>query len=386
MQRRTAMTWGGVGAGIAGLGLALVFCSSVSCSGSLTEYEPYPSYPARIDPIVTANPTSHPTAPAPAGKLDDWLKQRTELGGKVFEVQSLQATDRAAISEVLVQLFGTPSAPIVDSTDLAVSLLKLEPTELADGSKLFRRHCANCHGLMADGRGPAGLFVYPHPRDVRLGKMKFVSSLDGNATPTRSNLEQIIRAGVPGTSMPPFHLANDTMISKLTTATIHLSIRGEVETKLLISALMDEPPENWLVEGRRLLTQSLSRWANAETNTLKIPDETDRNDDSIRRGYALFISEKAGCLSCHEDFGRKDAYRYDAWGTAARVANLTEREFRGGKLANDLFCRIRLGIVTVGMPAQPNMTDAEVWDLVHFVSVLKTPVQLPSDVRAKIYP
>ena len=62
------------------------------------------------------------------------------------------------------------------------------------------------------------------------------------------------------------------------------------------------------------------------------------------------MSAKTGCLSCHEDYGRKDTYRYDAWGTASRVANLTEREFRGGTQPEDLFRRLRVGIVTVGMP------------------------------------
>lgn len=369
--------------------LVVLLLTTISCSPtSFVEYEPYPVFPPRVDPLVVANPTSHPTAPAPAGKLDEWLLGLNAIGGKVYDTTAIDAKNRSEIDAVLEKLFGSPSQPRVDSDDPAVVALKLTDADLVDAGRLYRRHCANCHGVTADGRGPAGLFVYPHPRDVRLGKMKFVSSTTGTNVPTRADLTKVIKAGVPGTSMPPFALADEATIDKLTSATIHLSLRGEVESKLLLNLVGDGdgPPADWEVEARRLLAASLAKWAAAEREVIAVPTETPDDEASIRRGQALFVSARAGCVSCHEDYGRKDAYRFDTWGTAARVANLTEREFRGGREPADLFKRIRLGIPTVGMPAQPAMTDGEVWDLVHFVRAVGTPAKLPADVRRLIYP
>jgi mono/diheme cytochrome c family protein len=380
-MRRATIIRGGAKAGLTGLGLALLVCSTVSCGGtSLVEYEPYPVYPPRPDPIVLANPPSHPVAPAEAGKLDEWLGGHNARGGRVIDPRVIDETKRAAVTAAVDSLFGTPVSPTVASDSPAVAALGLTPVELAEGSQLYRRHCANCHGITGDGRGPAGLFVYPHPRDVRAGTMKYVSAEGGTAT--RDDLAKIIRDGVPGTSMPPFRLADDRTVDRLVTATIHLSLRGEVELKLLKQMAEDEP-DDVSSEAKRLLDRALTRWASATAVTA--PPEPPAGDDAIRRGHALFVSAKAGCVSCHDDFGRKDAYRYDAWGTAARVANLTEREMRGGATAEDVFRRVRLGISAVGMPAQPTLTDREVWDLAEFVRALPTPAKLPADVRAVIY-
>jgi hypothetical protein len=77
---------------------------------------------------------------------------------------------------------------------------------------------------------------------------------------------------------------------------------------------------------------------------------------------------------------------YDVWGTAARVADLTQGEFRGGSTPADLFRRVRLGVPAAGMPAATGLSDAETWDLVQFVRAAGKAATLPDDVRAKIYP
>ncbi|MBX9580545.1 MAG: cytochrome c, partial [Gemmataceae bacterium] len=78
--------------------------------------------------------------------------------------------------------------------------------------------------------------------------------------------------------------------------------------------------------------------------------------------------------------------RYDAWGSPVRVRNLTEVGFKGGDRLEDLYHRIRGGIRPVGMPAHPTLTDSQVWDVARFVRALPYPVDLPDDVRAKVYP
>ena len=94
------------------------------------------------------------------------------------------------------------------------------------------------------------------------------------------------------------------------------------------------------------------------------------------------------CITCHAEFGRKPALRYDVWGTVARPANLvaTEPVYKGGARAEDFFARIRGGIAPVGMPAHPELTERQVWDLVRFVKSAPNPHELPPDVRKAVYP
>src|ERR671935_235750 len=46
---------------------------------------------------------------------------------------------------------------------------------LAHGSRVYRVHCLQCHGVTGDGRGPTAAWVNPHPRDYRQGIFKFQS-------------------------------------------------------------------------------------------------------------------------------------------------------------------------------------------------------------------
>jgi mono/diheme cytochrome c family protein len=378
MSRRTIFVVGFAATSAAAL---ILLASPISCSpSSLVEYEPYPVYPLRTDPVVVANPPTDPTGPAPPGELDAWVRQHTARGGKLADPNHLTDQQKTSLASTLDRLFGTPIQPIVYSpkaNDLGLS----NADELAEASKLYRRHCSNCHGLTGDGRAPAGLFVYPHPRDFRLGLTKFGGTADG--TPTRNELFRIIKSGIAGTSMPPFQLLDDRTVQLLVGSTIHLSLRGEVEAKLIAGLLGDDPPDDLNTEANRLLDRAIDRWWNAkeiDPPTAVPPLDADR----IRRGEQLFTSAKTGCSSCHVDYGRQDRYRFDAWGTAAKVANLADRELRGGSDPAVVHRRIRLGIPAVGMPALPTLTDDEIWDLTAFVLALPKPMMQPEDVRAKV--
>src|SRR5207253_4127195 len=92
------------------------------------------------------------------------------------------------------------------------------------------------------------------------------------------------------------------------------------------------------------------------------------------------------CISCHGDFGRKPVLRFDVWGTVAKPADFTQTIFRGGSRPEDVYARIRNGIKAVGMPAHPQMSERDVWDLVRFVRAVAYQEQLPPEVRAAIYP
>lgn len=62
------------------------------------------------------------------------------------------------------------------------------------GEKLFQNNCSFCHGADGTGKNWIGQFLEPHPRNLR--DPVFMSGM------TRQRLEQVIRDGLPNTSMP----------------------------------------------------------------------------------------------------------------------------------------------------------------------------------------
>ena len=69
------------------------------------------------------------------------------------------------------------------------------------GKKLYLTNCSQCHGEKGDGEGYATPHLYPQPRNFTTGKFKVRTSPSG-ALPTHQDLVNIIRRGMPYTSMP----------------------------------------------------------------------------------------------------------------------------------------------------------------------------------------
>jgi cytochrome c oxidase cbb3-type subunit 3 len=81
------------------------------------------------------------------------------------------------------------------------ALADLTDQELA-GEALFQGNCAFCHAADGTGRNWIGTFLQPPPRDLT------DPAFMGNMTTTR--LRQVIREGLPGTSMPAWQHVLDT--------------------------------------------------------------------------------------------------------------------------------------------------------------------------------
>src|SRR4029079_13392668 len=127
--------------------------------------------------------------------------------------------------------FGTPAAPrIALSSDTAISAaaerLGLTPDSLAGGGKLFRQQCLQCHNINGDGRGTAGLWVMPYPRDYRRGIFKFVTTGE-MGKPRRADLLRTIKDGLKSTAMPSFGLLSEEQRGLLAKYVTFLSIRGQ---------------------------------------------------------------------------------------------------------------------------------------------------------------
>ena len=82
------------------------------------------------------------------------------------------------------------------------------------GKKLYLQNCSQCHGDKGDGEGYAATHLRPRPRNFTTGKFKVRTTPNG-ALPTHQDLVNIIRRGMPYTSMPAWPNLADQEVSDL---------------------------------------------------------------------------------------------------------------------------------------------------------------------------
>ena len=364
-----------------------------ACSPTHDGYDRSLRYPLRKDLIVLQAPPTIPLAPAPPGQLDESILQFRNLGGKTANPADLSDIVRQELQHYLDALFGSPASPAIsiDPDTEPIASVDFHPEQLARGSRLYRRHCVQCHGLSGDGRGPTGPWLYPYPRDFRLGVFKSSTHAETQGKPSISALKQILRQGIPGSSMPIFDQLPDADLDALISYVIHLSLRGETEYRVLKASLAADSEFNFddiPGECRDAVRVAWRQWQRAQTLEVKeTADFPDSDPAMVLRGYQLFSAEVgAGCLKCHEDFGRADRYHYDVWGGVNRVRDLTRGEYRWGRQPELIAQHIRHGIAGSGMPGHPTLNEEQVRQLVAFVLTLPAPSRLPLELRQTIYP
>jgi mono/diheme cytochrome c family protein len=358
--------------------VAVYYADSATQSGG---YDPALRYPARADVILLQPPPETPTDATPVGNLAVTLAGYARVpGARVAQPETLDRPTREALAAELVALFGTPAAPRVpDGSPLGD--IAMTPEALATGARAYRRQCNQCHGLDGGGQGNAGEWMHPFPRDFRRGLFK-VATHGGKPRP--DELRRVLREGVPGTRMQAYDLVPDAELNDLIGYVIHLSQRGETELRAVVELTADEAdPADAAGLARDLAEAVATDWhAAANAPPLK-PVTLPAGDDVLRHGQALFAQN---CLACHAGYGREESFRYDAWGVAVRVTDLTKGEWKWGKSPELAVARVRNGIPAANMPANPNLTDAETRDLAAFLLAMSRPDLLPEDVREAVYP
>src|SRR5438045_2577062 len=139
--------------------LVLALAAAAGCEATVNSYPEHLTFPPRADRLVDRLPAEAPQDPGPPQDLDQFLARLDGLGGRTLDPAALPAEQRSQIQQTLTELFGTPAGPVVAAVGDArppADRLGLSPERLAEGSRLFRRHCQQCHGLAGDGRGPTG--------------------------------------------------------------------------------------------------------------------------------------------------------------------------------------------------------------------------------------
>lgn len=245
--------------------------------------------------------------------------------------------NQQVIANVMDAMFGTPDEPFaMPETGLNQRLLKMAAGPVwsdEGGSKhgLYRRHCAHCHGISGDGRGPTAAILNPYPRDYRPGIFKFKGTYPA-AEPTTEDLKRVVHDGVPGTAMPSFAILPPDEQESLVEYVKYLSIRGQTE-KALIDYIGEnlnpgdkfDPATN--ADVRKLIVEEMLKpvveaWQTAKDQVI-VPEDAaipaDRTPaqivESAAKGRDLFYGSKANCVKCHGPTALGDGQQddYDDW-------------------------------------------------------------------------
>ncbi len=75
------------------------------------------------------------------------------------------------------------------------------PEAIARGAAVYQAHCVACHGVNADGKGPAAVAFTPGPRDFTDPSAKWTIGREPE------QIHQAVSKGVPGTGMAGFAAA-----------------------------------------------------------------------------------------------------------------------------------------------------------------------------------
>ena len=189
------------------------------------------------------------------------------------------------------------------------------------GKALYLRYCSQCHGEKGDGEGYAASRLRPRPRNFISGKFKIRTTPNG-ALPTHQDLVNIIRRGMPYTSMPAWPDLSDQQVSDLAD----------------------------------FITTFSPEFANPENapTPVPLPGPPASTKESVELGKKLYVD--TGCVKCHGTVGRGDGPSAptlkDDWGHPIRPADLAQSwTFRGGSTREDIFRTMSTGLNGTPMPS-----------------------------------
>jgi mono/diheme cytochrome c family protein len=206
------------------------------------------------------------------------------------------------------------------------------------GKTLYLKYCAQCHGENGDGDGYATPHLSPRPRDFTTGRFK-VRTTPSGALPTHQDLVNIIRRGMPYTSMPGWPTLSDQEVSDLAYF---------LKTFSPDFAVAENIPE-----------------------PIPLPSAPAATNESIELGKKLY--EENGCLKCHGALGRGDgpsaSTLVDDLGYPIRAADLSQSwTFRGGASREDIFKTMSTGFNGTPMPSfQDALPPEQRWAITDFI-------------------
>jgi mono/diheme cytochrome c family protein len=209
------------------------------------------------------------------------------------------------------------------------------------GKKTYVKYCSQCHGENGDGEGYASPHLLPRPRNFTTGKFKVRTTATG-ALPTHQDLVNVIRRGMPYTSMPAWPDLSDQDVSNLA----------------------------YFI---KTFSADFSKPENA-AQPIQLPSAPKATKESVELGKKLY--EETGCIKCHGTLGRGDGPSAttlkDDWGHPIRPADLTQSwTFRAGSSREDVFRTMSTGFNGTPMPGFVDALQPEQrWAITDFIDSL----------------
>jgi mono/diheme cytochrome c family protein len=206
------------------------------------------------------------------------------------------------------------------------------------GRRTYEKYCSQCHGVEGNGQGDAAAHLLPKPRDFTTGKYKLRTTPSGQL-PTDSDLERVIRLGMPYSSMPAWPTLSDAEVA---------AVVQYIKTFSEDFADPDYAPE-----------------------PIVLPPAPAWSEESASRGREVYGA--IGCARCHGEAGRGEGPSaptlVDDKGRPLRPADLTHRwTFRGGATREDIFRTFSTGLNGTPMPSYfDSVEEADRWALTDYV-------------------
>ncbi|HUT88860.1 MAG TPA: c-type cytochrome [Thermoguttaceae bacterium] len=222
---------------------------------------------------------------------------------------------------------------------------------------LYVLHCGACHGANGDGNGRAVRHLFPKPRDLRTGKSRLVSTVNG--VPTLGDLESVIRRGMPGTSMRAFDNLSEDQRKLLAEEVLRLNREGIREQ--FVGVLKSEGEEIDEDDVRQVVDLCTTPGEVVHVPPIGPPDA-----QAITRGKDTYL--RLGCEKCHGDDGAGawDTPLFDDKGRPSPPRDLVREPLKGGEEPESIYLRIFAGMPGTAHPGCWNVPEDRLVDLVHY--------------------
>ncbi len=235
--------------------------------------------------------------------------------------------------------------------------------DLARAAELYRKQCADCHGLTGRGDGLAAVLLSPAPRDFTRARFRLASTVNG--VPTDADLAATIARGMPGSAMPPWDWMSEADRASLAAYVRKLALDGLTQN-FLTQAVIDEE-ELTEQEARKLA----ERWLTPEA-PIDLGPPPPQDPVALQEGRRQYLKI---CALCHgaDGTGRNTQDQKNEDGTPAQPRDFTAGVFKGGGTAKDIALRLRAGMSGSPMPTTKFDDPAMVWNVARFVEGLSSP-------------